>query len=867
MTRAIPVQTWSAGPDFMFLDQFKTPFKLENKGIRLPEFILSETERAAHNIPDNASNHEILTIIARAGYKTKLDRGLIPKDKAKEYGDRFKKELEVLKRTSFTDYILIVWDVMAFARRENLARGMGRGSAAGSLINYLIGITDIDPIKHGLFFERFISETRAKANIIDGVTYLVGSMPDIDMDFGDEDRDKVINYVSEKYKGKFVKLSTTGTLTTKILIKDLGKIVGKYSEDQMNVVSDYIPMVFGKVYSPQKCYEESADYKKWADQNPLVHELAQKLHECINHTGSHASAYLISYDNLEEFMPCQLGSENEKISGFDMYEAGNLAVKLDLLGVQSINLVYSVAKDVGLDLEKIDVDSWDSIYKYIQMLEHPYGLFQISGHTAVRALNKIKPKSLAHLSGVLAIARPGALKFVDEYADYTNNGTITPVDKLFEDVLNTTGGVCLYQEQIMALFVKLGFSLEDANTLRDIIGKKKTDKIAEWEPKIYAKAKENGISEESAKYVWSIALASADYSFNLSHSVSYAVLTAISIYCKFNYPKEFFLEALRMSQKKQDPFEQITLIESELPYFGIQLLPPDLVKSKMDFQIEGLNIRYGLSAIKGVAEKAIIKLQSFIDKDKANKFEVFQAAKNSGLNIGIISALIQSGCLSSLCSDRARAVFEAQIWYKLLDRERNYCLSNGAMYGFDLINALKDYSNWNDGKAFKESRIETIRKNTAKYNEIYTKNSRYPLFAAYAYEKALLGYSHSTTLRKVFQNEHPDLVSVDTVRNYTDRDQQVDIVATVIEIKKSTSKAGNNYMKVVFADETGSMSGIMVGEKFNRFAAANELPKEDEIVYIQGSKNDDGIWINRIQSQNYKIAFRARDLKSDEEEN
>lgn len=498
----------------MFLDNFKEPLKLENKGIRLPEFILSDEERQRHNIPDGASNHEILTILARAGYKTKLDKGLIPKERAREYGDRFKKELEVLKRTHFTDYILIVWDVMAFARRENLAMGRGRGSAAGSLINYLVGITDVDPIKYGLFFERFISETRAKANIVDGVTYLVGSMPDIDMDFGDEDRDKVIQYVSDKYKGKFVKLSTTGTLTTKILIKDLGKIVMGYSEEQMNVVSDYIPMVFGKVYSPQKCYEESADYKAWADRNPLVHELAQMLHECINHTGSHASAYLISYDPLEKFMPCKLGSNGERISGFDMYEAGNLAVKLDLLGVQSINLIYSVAKAVGFDLDHIDVQSWDNIYKYIQQLEHPYGLFQISGHTAVRALNKIKPKSLEHLSGVLAIARPGALKFVDEYADYTNNGTVTPVDKIFEDTLSETGGVCLFQETLMTLFVKLGFSLEDANTLRDIIGKKKTDKIAEWEPKIFEKAKQNGISEQSAKYVWDLAHSSADYSFN-----------------------------------------------------------------------------------------------------------------------------------------------------------------------------------------------------------------------------------------------------------------------------------------------------------------------------------------------------------------
>lgn len=846
----------------MFLDKFKTPLRLTNNGIRLPEFIMEDDNYISYGIDKGSSNYEILTALARIGYKTKLDKGLIPKDQASVYGARFKKELETLKRTNFVDYILVVWDVMAFARRNSLAIGRGRGSAAGSLINYLTGITDVDPIKYGLFFERFISETRAKTNIIDGVTYLVGSMPDIDMDFGDEDRDKVIQYVSEKYKGKFVKLSTTGTLTTKILTKELGKANG-FSEDYMNNISDCIPMVFGKVYSPEKCYEESEDYKIFADQNPHLYEMSKVLHECINHTGSHASAYLISFDPLEKFMPVQLGSDGEKISSYDMYEAQNLAVKLDLLGVQSINLIYSVAKAVGLDLDLIDVESWDNIYKFLQKLEFPYGLFQISGHTAVKALNKIKPRNMEHLSGVLSIARPGALKFIDEYADFVNNDVILPIDPIFQDILGLTGGVCLYQEQIMAMFVKIGFSLEDSNTLRDIIGKKKTDKIKEWEPKIFAKAKENGISETSAKFVWDIALASADYSFNKSHSISYSILAAISVYCKFNHPQQFFLEALRMSQKKQNPFEQITLIEAELPYFGIKLLPPDLIKSKMDFELEGKDIRYGLSAIKGVAEKALEKLQYFLDKDRANKFQVFQAGKETGLNIAILSALIQSGCLSSLGEDRPRMVLEAQVWYKLSERERNYCLdpANAANYNYNLVEMLKDYVSWNDGKAFKESRLATLRKQTAPYYEIYQKNSLYPDFAAYSYEKALLGYSYSVTLRKVFEKEHPDLVNVDTVKNQLDKEAPVSIVGTVIEIRKAQSKAGNNYMKISLADESGMLNGIMVGEKFNRFAASNDLPKEDEIIHIQGTKNDDGIWINRIQVQSYKIYFKVGELK------
>jgi hypothetical protein len=197
-----------------------------------------------------------------------------------------------------------------------------------------------------------------------------------------------------------------------------------------------------------------------------------------------------------------------------MYVAQDLSVKLDLLGVQTINLVSAVAKSAGIDLNKINLDDYETIYQYLQCLEHPYGLFQISGHTAIRANNKIKPKNIDEVAALLAIARPGAMAFTDQYADYLNNGTVPECPAEFREILEKTGGVCIFQETLMSLFCRLGFSLIDANTIRDIVGKKKRDKIAEWEPKIFEMARKNGISEEAAKYVWDVANASADYSFN-----------------------------------------------------------------------------------------------------------------------------------------------------------------------------------------------------------------------------------------------------------------------------------------------------------------------------------------------------------------
>lgn len=346
-----------------------------------------------------------------------------------------------------------------------------------------------------------------------------------------------------------------------------------------------------------------------------------------------------------------------------------------------------------------------------------------------------------------------------------------------------------------------------------------------------------------------------------SHAYSYATIAAITAKLKGAYPKEFFIEALRMSQKKADPFSEIALIQQELPYFGIKLLPPDLIKSDMDFKIEGNDIRFGLSAIKGVAEKALPKLQSFLDKEKTNKFQFFFVAKEAGLNIAVLSALIQAGCLHSLGENRAKLTLEAQIWGKLSEREWNYCLANGEKYGFDLVVALKDYLNWSDGKPFKESRLQTIRKHTSPYIEIFNKNKEYPKLANFSYERALLGFSWSNNIRQVFENEHPDLQSADFIKNQLDNGQPVKYVATVGEVKKWKSKKGTECFKMELSDETGTLSCMMTGDKLERYISSAVLPKEDEIVYIEGKKGDNIVFVDRLLVQNYKIAFNMRDLK------
>ena len=850
-----------------FEAEFEKPLELFLPGVRLPEFILEEEDRKLYKIPQKASESEILRILARHGYQEKVKRGEIDKSKSKEYGERVEKEIKILEDTSFVPYILLVFMVMRFARKNNLAHGFGRGSSAGSLVNWLLGITDIDPLPGDLYFERFISTTRAKAEVINGVTYIKGALMDIDLDFGAEARDRIVKYLEERYAGRFAKLSTFNTKTTKALLKDAGKILGLFSEEEIKVYSDEIPVRFGKVAKPEKAYEESEKFKKFADENPLVYRCLKKLQGIIGNFSSHASAYVISHAPLSDFVPLQYGTDNEIVTSCDAHVSEKSIIKLDLLGLQSVTLLDNVVKATGIDPSKIDYNSWDKIYIHLQNLETPSNLFQLGG-AAMRGLQKIKPRDMMALSDVLAICRPGSFVFIDPYAEFYNGiADKISLHPLFDEILSKSSGVLLYQETLMALFQKMGFSLAEADDIRRIVGKKKTDEIAEWEGKIYKKAEENNIPKEAAEVLWKLALASSDYSFCKSHSVAYSRLSALSVYCKFNYPSEFFLEALKLAKEKQDPSGEVAEIVQELPYFDIKLLPPSLTKSQRDFCLEGKDIRFGLEAIKGVSEKSINAILQFIDKEKTNLFTVFQAAKQSKVNSGVFTALLETGILDDLTSfDRQKTVFCAKIWNELTAKEQTYCLENGEKFDYDLIAMLKVYPEWtgaNGKRIGTDSRLETLRKKSSPFAAIYKENSKNPLVSQWLFEKKLLGYCPSITLSELFE-EYPHLKKINSVKTESYEKEQVRMVAEIKEVKTGISKkSGNKYAKITISDETGTIDTLFAGEKWLSYIAQHGEPEEDQLVYIQGSKGGEGdiVFINSMIPQALQIFSRVSDLK------
>ena len=756
-------------------------------------------------------------------------------------------------------------------------------SAAGSLVLFLIGVVAIDPVKYGLFFERFVSKIRAKKQVIDGVTYLDGSLaPDIDSDICYYKRPQVLEYLNKKFSGRVCKILTFNTLSSKLLIKECGKTIAGKTDDEMTRVTEMIPKLHGKIYTLEEAYNGIKDeddtwklepvkqFVEWANENKLVYETALKLQDLIKNKGVHPSAMSISYDDLEEFTPTEFDSEKNEVSSYDMDWISLFNIKLDVLGLRGVSVVDDVCKQIGIKTSDINFED-PSIYRELQDLKCPHGIFQLEAKTNLEVSNKVKPKNLEELSAVISLARPGALSYVDQYAKYTNFGEYTGAHPFFDETLKKTGGLCLFQEQAMSMSVQIGFSKDEAEQIRRCIGKKKVEEIKTWKEKISNKIKENKLAPEIGDVLWKILEDSGGYQFNQSHSIAYASLSAATVYLKFHYPIQFFLSLLKMSRNEPDSISEISKIHKEMAAFGIQLLRPHILKSKLDFSIEGKDIRFGLLSIKGISDKSIEKLSLFC-KEYASKFDIFEGANEQGLNIGVLCALIQAGTFEGFKQSRSKIVYEAQLWNILTDKEKKLISALAVENDYDLVKIVKDLSSRNDEKGkllIKETRYATIKKNSEKYKAIYNMNSQNESFANWWYEKKLLGYTHGKTLKEIFIDKYPDLDDLSDVSKMVDN-KEVYFLASVNEnSEKRTSKAGNPYLTFDVSDETGGINVKVFSRQLPRCEELNNgaTPKEDDIVLVYGVKKDGKcIFAEEYIILTSKIYTKLADLRKEERE-
>lgn len=870
--------------------------KLPFSGVILPEITISPELRAAAGATADCSNAEFLRQLCRNGFKAKL--ASLPRDRQKEYVERVKMELDIIEELGFTRYIVMVWDMCRFADEKGIPRGPGRGSVAGSLVSYLTGITQLDPVQNGLFFSRFLSKARAKKVIVDGVSYIDGSLvPDIDCDFSYYRRGEVIDYLNARYPGQTSKLLTTTTFTAKILIKDVLKVYENADEARANEASDLIEKKHGNPVELEDGMYGERDWREskgakgegpnqklvdWAADHEETVKITMGLAGLNRGEGQHASAVLICHTKLADLMPLQLSSEKELTSGFDMYSAQEIIIKMDILGLRTLDVIHEACKAIGISPASIDVHH-PSIYAYLQDFRNRYGVFQLETFAQGNAAAKIKPKNFEQLTAVLAIARPGAFAYIDAFCDYLHNGVYTSVHPLIDDILRPTGGLALYQETYLAMLVRVGMTAERAENARRVLGKKKVEEVPAVKAEIEEVCKIGGHPPEIVDLLLKIAEDSGGFSFNLSHAASYAILTAWTIYLKVNHPIHFYWALLRMAQHESNAHEVIAQIEREMRGAGFQLLPPHLIKSERSFKIETpTSIRYGLALIRGISEKTVGKLETFRNVAggylddyglvASTKFQVFQTLKNAGLNVGMAASLIQAGCFTDFASSRCRMVLELCTWNLLSDNEKRICMDLGRLpeVHWDVLNAvlyLRDHTH-PDGKPLfsRKTRFDTIKRKYDAHKAIYDLNRRNERLCNYWYERTVLGYSYSHTIREIFSAETDGLISISEAKALG-AGEHVRLIGFVKEPERRKTKAGNDGFKLTLVDESDEITVRFFNAKIQACEEANgRLPLEDDIVIATGEVKDGAcVFADQVRVQTAVIYMKLSQLRDETE--
>jgi len=850
----------------MFED-FQPLNKPLKSGVLLPAIDIEPRFYSELEVSPQASNYEFLRRLCWRGVK---ERGIDKLLNSKEYYDRVKRELETFEELGFVAYILLNWEVHNFCIEKGIPKGFARGSAASSIVLYLIRVTDIDPIKNGLFFERFVSKSRAKKIIDDGITYLDGSLlADIDSDISYDRRHEVMEFIEKKHSGRTAKILTLGTLSSKLILRECGKIVDNLNEDAVSFISNNVPKAFNIPLDLKDALKESDKLKELAEKYPKTFKVAKKLEGLIKNTGVHASGVAISSSKIDELMPIQMTKDGELVTGFEMGDVASLAVKFDILGLKTLTVVDDCCKQLGINM--LDIDENDSsIYEALQNLIAPQGLFQVETDTTFRVCQKVKPRNIDHLTAVIAASRPGTLSLVDPYVKYVETGESQAPHKFLEDVFEDAGGTPMYQESTLRALNKIGFDLESCESARRVIAKKITEKMPEWESKLKEMVAKNNLDPIIGTTLWKVMSDSANYQFAKCHSRAYSQLTAITCWLKFNHPQEFFLSLLKIAKFEQDTFAEISKVTQELSLFGMKLLPPDLSKSKQEFSIEGNNLRFGMDSIKGISEKSIQNLLDFRGHEFQNKYQIFQSAKDCGLNIGILCTLIQAGCLDSFGDNRCKMVLEAQMFSKLTEKEKLSVTELGEHHNHDIFAALKDGAegkilNAKNKSVFTEKRIEKLREEHSKYKQIYDQNIKHLKFCNWYFEREMLGYSYSYTLRDVFEEKKNTFTPLLEFSSLEDN-ENIRIVGVVTEVKKATSKKGNKYMMLNISDEGGKLSA-MFGDnaKDNKWTRHLEdklpVPSEDSVVVVYGKKFGDLLMVDKFSIVEDEIYLKLSNVK------
>ena len=628
-------------------------------------------------VPQGFDSWTYLNHLCNEGMKRRYPDADEEKKKRLEY------ELSVIHKMGYVDYFLIVWDYINYAKTHGIAVGPGRGSAAGSIVSYCLGITDIDPIKYSLIFERFLNPERV-------------SMPDIDVDFCYERRQEVIDYVVKKYgKDCVVQIVTFGTMAARAVIKDVGRVLDlPYA--MVDNIAKMVPREIG--ITIDKAIQENPDLRNAYENDAQVHDLIDKskrLEGLPRHASMHAAGVLISQKAVDEYVPVATGADGAVVAQFVMTTLEELGLlKMDFLGLRTLTVIQDAEKLARKKNPEFSIDNINyedkNVYDMISTGKCE-GIFQLESAGMKNFMKELKPQSIEDLIAGISLYRPGPMDFIPQYIKGKNNpGDITYDCPMLEPILKPTYGCIVYQEQVMQIVRDLaGYSLGRSDLVRRAMSKKKTSVMEkERQNFIYGNPEENvpgcisnGIDEKTANKIYDDMIDFAKYAFNKSHAACYAVVAYQTAYLKTYYPVEF-MAALMTSVV--DNTDKVAGYIYACRQMNIQMLPPDVNTSDMEFSVEDNAIRFGLSAVKSLGRPTIKAIIDERNKSRFTSMQDFISRLYTDLNKRTLENLIKSGAFDTFGNNRRQMM---SVYARMLDNEAKQGKDaiSGQMSLFDLV--------------------------------------------------------------------------------------------------------------------------------------------------------------------------------------
>jgi DNA polymerase-3 subunit alpha len=745
-------------------------------------------------VPNGRDGFDYLVELCEKGLEKRYER-VTP-----ELQERLRFELKTIKEMGFADYFLIVWDFIHFAKTHGVSVGPGRGSAAGSLAAYALEITDVDPIRYGLLFERFLNPGRK-------------SMPDMDIDFSVAGRERVINYVAEKYgRDRVAQIITFGTMMARAAVRDAGRVLD-IPYGTVDRIAKLIPEG-PKVYLDE-CLKPGAELRQAYDADPLVKEivdLAKPLEGLVRQDSIHAAGVVIGDRPLTEYVPLQQkGGDQEVVTQFSMGDVEALGLlKIDFLGLRNLDVIDKTVELIGsLDIEKIGLDD----RRTYEMLARgdAAGVFQFESSGMREALRQVKPTEFEDLVALVALYRPGPMGYIPVYGR-RKAGAEQPtyLDERLRPLTESTYGICIYQEQYMEIAKQLaGFTPAEADDLRKAIGKKIHSLMASLKDKFLEGCAQNGVTPAVANQLWKDMEQAQDYSFNKSHAACYALIAYRTAYLRANHAHEYMAALISsvMNTKDRVPFYVNACHE-----MGIEVEPPDVNQSAYDFAVVEGKIRFGLNAVKNVGDSAARTIVRAREEGGrfASLWDFTERVDPQVVNKRALESLVKAGALDSLDNAPRKGMLEvidtALAWGGRQQADR--LAGQGSI--FDLGDALDE------------------------------RPRHHPPIPPGEFEKAELLRLEKETLG-LYVSEHPLNAVRSQLRRKVDcalselerrRDGEIVTVGGIVgELRALTTKKGEPMVFMRLDDFAGSAETVV----FNSvYAASRELCETDRILVVKG---------------------------------